>query len=273
MKKIILCAVLFLSGIYTGADARSSHAVSKQNSAVTVVSDTTGNADADEADEDADEPGTASFQAQIDSAVQQAVNRAGADDADDMSDASSFGPFGSKGDNFVIWIVLIVFGLPVLLIAVILYFVFRNRKEKYELQKMAIEKGLNPNTVYYTGNQTETKEANMTSGTTASSNVNPAAFGNLSDSMTPDNVLWEKGVKQMCLGAGVALLLGFIVDAEFSLVGVLVFFLGLGKVIIARNRQNRGGDTGNIDVNQRYDTAGKPTTTEEYNASDMKDEK
>lgn len=246
MKKIILCTVLLLAGMTLGAEARGSRTASKQNTSVTVVSDTTTNGNMDEADNTDDEDNTTSLQAQIDSAVQQAINQ-NDQDLDNQSD---------------VWIVFIVFALPVLLVAVILYFIYRNRKEKYELQKIAMEKGFNPNTVYYTGKPENDPGSKATDGTQGLNKAYSSVISNLPDSMTPNEVLWEKGVKQMCLGIGLALLLGFIIDAEFSVIGLLVFFMGLGKAVISKTRKNPVDNSGYQDINQRYDTTnGRESST------------
>lgn len=270
MKKIILCTALLLAGMTLGSYARDSRGTSKQNTSVTVVSDTTANSDVDGTDDADDAANSSSLQAQIDSAVASrlGVDQDDWDNSDDDWAEKNIGPFGNKGESFVIWIIFIVFGFPVLLVAVILYFVYRNRKEKYELQKMAMEKRLDSNTIYDVGKSGGEQGINTTTETKDSNNVYSSISSNLPDSMTPNEVLWEKGVKQMCLGIGLALLFGFIIDAEFSVIGLLVFFMGLGKAIISKTRKNPVGDTDNFNINKRYNTTGKPASRTEDNVPD-----
>lgn len=249
MKKTILCIALVLSGLTAGAYAKGSlH--TPQNTSVTVVSDTTGTDDAteDAADANAD---PASFDSQMDSAMQSAFGIQNPADADDagMHVKSEF-PFWDFGSSFVITVLLIIFGLPILLVALILYFIFRNKKEKYNLQKAAIEKGLNPNTVLYTGTVPQQPEETVQQQTKAADGTNYMTSKIPTQAMLNEK-LWEQGIKQMCLGAGLALVLGFIVDGAFSLIGVLVLFIGLGKVIIARSRRNNTVYT-NYDYNEGF---------------------
>lgn len=259
MKKIIICAVLVLSGLTIGVYARGGRTAAKQNTSVTVVSDTTGSADDAAGSADADP----SIDAQMDSAMQQAF---GGDDASDDNAGDAGADGGSRSSSvedgfgsphFVLMVLLIVFGLPVLLVAVILYFVYRSRKAKYEMQKAAFERGMNPNPVYSAENRTRPQNAGSSAGTPYRN------FRKWPDSVKPNEILWEEGVKQMCIGIGLALLLGVIIDAEFSFVGLLVFFIGLGKAIISKTRKNPA-DSSDFYVNQRYDTAGpeQPASTD-----------
>lgn len=246
MKKFIICAALLVSGLTIGAYAQGSQAVNKQNTSVTVVSDTTGTSD-DTNDEDAGTDAAtdpASIQAQMDSAMQSAFKQADAGNSNDNGHGLWITQ-DYKGPRFVLLVLLIVFAFPVLLLAIILYFIYRNRKEKYELQKIAMEKGLNPNTPYYMDGRTAPNQPPYTTAT------------KLPDYITPNEILWEKGIKQMCLGLGLALLLGFIVDEYLSTIGLLIFFMGLGKAIIAKTRKNSQNSTLNdkFNVNERHDTS------------------
>lgn len=273
MKKIILCVVLLMSGLTIGAYAAGSHSGKKQNTSVTVVSDTTGKAD-DTGDADASGNSAAnasSIQAQMDSAMQQAFDDGDSDD-DSNNDGSSYSAFGTDdfGSHFVLLVLLIIFGLPVLLVAVILYFTYRNRKAKYELQKMALEKGVNPDTVLYAGNDTVSQTSQGRPDGKGRATVKMYNWGKLPDSVTPNEVLWAKGIKQMCIGIGVALVLGVVCYAQLSVIGLLIFFLGLGNAIIAKTRKDPAQKIDNFDVNQRYDV--KDEETEEPAPKEKKED-
>lgn len=249
MKKIILCIVLLVSGLTLGTYARGSRHAASQNTSVTVVSDTTGSEDdgSDESDTYDSTSDPAAVQAQVDSAIQQAFDQNQRDNSD--SDSG----FSFNGNRLMLLIVLIVFGFPVLLVAVILYFIYRNRKDKYELQKMAME-----------------KEGRVNNGTA----VNMPSYNveKLPDSLTPNAILWEKGIRQMCLGIGLALLLGFIVDADFSVIGLLIFFIGLGKAVIAKTRKEPTENLNDFRVNQRYDTTPDASETVTNDSKPVADE-
>lgn len=253
MKKTVLCIALVLSGLTFGAYAQNPHA-STANTSVTVVSDTTGTDD-DTEDADGNDAYAPSIDAQIDSAMQQAFggdDQADSDNADNVTAKNMPWMFGGK--SFVISVLLIIFGLPVLLVAVILYFIYRNKKAKYEVEKAAIEKGFNPNTAYYTG---ATPQGQGESAWQTANTPHQADYTNtkLPNRAVLNQKLREQGIKQMCLGIGLALVLGFIVDESFSLIGILIFFIGLGKVIIARSRKTHDTSVQDYyDINRPYHT-------------------
>lgn len=253
MKKIILCVVLVLSGLTCFSSYAGIPQGTSKNTSVTVVSDTTGNDNDDNADaDDAAQSDASSINAAIDSAMDQAF---GGTDQDNASDNDSKGVWDMDSDfgsHFVLMVLLIVFGLPVLLVAIILYFVYRNRRARYELQKTAIEKGLNPNTIYRTG----------AADTPNTAYIPKDISKNMPDSVTPNEILWEKGIKQMCLGIGLAVLLGIICDAKLSVIGLLIFFIGLGKAIISKTRRDPAGNPDDNPINQEEKTTDKNTTQE-----------
>lgn len=264
MKKAILCIGLVLSTLTVGGYAKGSHSA-QQGTSVTVVSDTTGTDDAGEDETDyATDP--SSINAQMDSAIQQAFGTDNTDNQDEGSKSSGKGfSWTDSGDKFVLTALLIIFGFPVLLVALILYFVYRNKKAKYELDKAAIEKGIYTNARYYTGAYAQPTDS---SEGTANTGGKKGVF------LNPNTKLWEKGVKEMCLGVGLALLLGFLCDASLSLIGVLVFFIGLGKVIIAQSRKAHESDPSYYyDPNRPFHTQEKPDSSagDEYKTKEEAD--
>ena len=122
-----------------------------------------------------------------------------------------FGPMLAVG---IVAFVVIFFLLPLLIIVTIIYFVNKNRKERYKLAQMAIQNGqLIPDDILK--NQT-------------------------SSSMSGND--YQTGVRQMFTGAGLAIFLGLLIGKIGVGIGALVFFIGLGKWYIARQSGNTGND-------------------------------
>ena len=122
------------------------------------------------------------------------------------------GPMMAVG---IVTIIVIFFLLPLLIIFVIIYFVNKNRKERYKLAQMAIQNGQPiPDDI-------------LKSKVSSSSGDND----------------YQTGVRQMFTGVGLAIFLGFIIGKVGIGIGALVFFIGLGKWFIAR----QNGDMGNND--------------------------
>ncbi len=103
---------------------------------------------------------------------------------------------------------ILVFGLflPVIVIVLVFYFINRNRREKYRLAQMAIQNG-QPIPDQLLKNDVETL-ANQS--------------------------MYNAGIRQMFTGVGLAIFLGIILGDLGVGIGALVFFIGLGKYMIAR---------------------------------------
>lgn len=124
-----------------------------------------------------------------------------------------FGPMLAVG---VVVFLAIFFLLPLLIIFVIIYFVNKNRKERYKLAQMAIQNGQPiPDDIL----------KNQVASTSKSGD-------------------YQTGIRQMFLGVGLAIFLGIVAGKIGFGIGALVFFIGLGKWFIAR----QNGDTGNDDL-------------------------
>ena len=116
--------------------------------------------------------------------------------------------FGAlAGMGFVLLILLILFVLaPVLIIGLILYFIYKNRKQRMRLAEMAIKNGQPiPQEIVDTPRK------------------------------TGDDDLRAKGIRQAALGLGLAFFLGWLVGDVGAGIGILVLCIGLGNLIIARN--------------------------------------
>jgi hypothetical protein len=114
----------------------------------------------------------------------------------------------------IVAIVIIFLVAPLLIIATIFYFVNKNRRERYKLAQMAIQNG----------------------------------------QQIPDDILkekeddWDKndyqsGMRQIFLGVGLAIFLGIVAGKIGFGIGALVFFIGLGKVFIARRSDQPRNDS------------------------------
>ena len=120
------------------------------------------------------------------------------------------GPMMAVG---IIAFVVIFFLLPLLIIVTIIYFVNKNRKERYKLAQMAIQNGQPiPDDIL--------------------KNKASSELGND----------YQTGVRQMFTGVGLAIFLGFIIGKVGIGIGALVFFIGLGKWFIYRQNNNTGND-------------------------------
>ena len=120
-----------------------------------------------------------------------------------------FGPMLAVG---IVAFVVIFFLLPLLIIVTIIYFVNKNRKERYKLAQMAIQNGQPiPDDIL------KSKLSSSSQG---------------SD--------YQTGVRQMFTGVGLAIFLGIIIGKIGIGIGALVFFIGLGKWFIARQNGDMG---------------------------------
>lgn len=133
------------------------------------------------------------------------------------------------GNAFVpIAIVFIMFFLaPVMIIALIIYFVIKSRKQKIQLAELALKNG-----------QPIPQEV-------AKSKPQPN-----------DQALWEKGVKRMFLGIGIVIFAIFIHSRMFMGIGFLVTFYGAGLAVVAwTTKKNIAPTANNADANTPDSTA------------------
>ena len=143
------------------------------------------------------------------------------------------GMFENMGGAIVLIPILAIlcfgFFLPIIIVLLVFYFVNRNRKEKYRLAQMAIQNG------------------------------QPIPDELLKETYSPTNSKeYNDGIRQMFTGVGLAIFLGIILDELGVGIGALVFFIGLGKFIIAR--QSRKNETLNDQLNgnsQNYNNTPK----------------
>ena len=118
----------------------------------------------------------------------------------------------------IVAIVIIFLVAPLLIIITIFYFVNRNRRERYKLAQMAIQNG------------------------------QPIPDQILNEQKAEiDNNEYNSGLRQIFLGVGLAIFLGIVAGKIGFGIGALIFFIGLGKVIIARKSDTMRNDPLNKD--------------------------
>ena len=128
----------------------------------------------------------------------------------------------------IVSIIVIFLLAPLLIIFVVFYFVNKNRKERYKLAQMAIQNGQPiPDEVL----KDHIQDSDIASGD------------------------YTSGMRQMFLGIGLAIFLGIIIGKIGLGIGALIFFIGLGKVVIAK----KSGQVGNDSFNHHVDNFNNPS--------------
>ena len=128
---------------------------------------------------------------------------------------SNIGRNEIMGISIVLGTLFILFVLfPIIIIIAVVYFINRNRKERLKLAQMAMEKG------------------------------QPIPDELLKDRVAQiDDDEYQKGLRQMFTGIGLAIFLGIVAGKVGFGIGALVFFIGLGKWFISRQSRNMGNDS------------------------------
>ena len=105
---------------------------------------------------------------------------------------------------------ILSFVSPLLIIGMILYYRYKNKKERYEVKKQELAHGKNLPPEFCN---------NEIIASTANSN---------------DDILWRKGIKTFFLGLGLALFLGILTDeSELSSIGLLIMCIGGGEITLS----------------------------------------
>ena len=109
--------------------------------------------------------------------------------------------------------ILLFFVLPILLVLIIVYAVHKGRKAKYRAYQKMAEQGL------------------------------PLPDDAAAPVTADDQKLRDDGVRTICVGIGLAFLLGLIMDELGIGIGALIFFIGVGKYAVywlgQRDKKNR----------------------------------
>ena len=113
----------------------------------------------------------------------------------------------------IVAIIIIFILAPILIIITIFYFINKNRRERYKLAQMAIQNG------------------------------QPIPDQILNEQKAEiDNNEYNSGLRQIFLGVGLAIFLGIVAGNIGFGIGALIFFIGLGKVIIAKKSDPTNND-------------------------------
>ena len=122
--------------------------------------------------------------------------------------------FDGVGERNFIWmifamifLVLILVVAPIVIFVILLYFIFRNRKQKMKLAEMAMQNG------------------------------QPIPDQLLEDQKEDNNVLWQKGMRQTFLGIGLMFFLGYTAGEVGFGIGALITAIGVGKLIIVKTEK------------------------------------
>jgi hypothetical protein len=113
----------------------------------------------------------------------------------------------------VLFILFVLF--PIIVIITVVYFINRNRRERIKLAQMAMQNGQPIPDEILKGHK---------------------------DALTESDD-YQKGIRQMFTGVGLAIFLGIVAGEVGFGIGALVFFIGLGKWYIARKSGIPGNDS------------------------------
>lgn len=145
---------------------------------------------------------------------------------DSMSDLQKVKFLFSRGSGLmeIIFITfLFIFGLPVIAIVLIVGIIFKNRRSKYQMANNAVA-----------------------NGQAIPENLRPM-------NKQSKTYLWQRGIKNACLGLGLVCLFYFLDMNAFAGVGLLVFFFGVGQAIIAKTTKDDDiADNGSSSIHDSY---------------------
>ncbi|MBO6018409.1 MAG: hypothetical protein J6P41_03350 [Prevotella sp.] len=129
------------------------------------------------------------------------------------------------GMVFALLVVGIIFVFsPLVIFGLLLFFIFRNRRQKMKLAEMAMKNG------------------------------QPIPDQLLRDQPSDAKDAYQSGMRQLFLGIGLMIFLGFTIGKIGVGIGALVFFIGVGKVAIGRKSQNNADPfLNNPSNNHRYE--------------------
>lgn len=114
--------------------------------------------------------------------------------------------FPRFGGLIAVLTILIVFGFPIIIVLLVLFFRYKNRRNRYRLMEKALA----------TGQQIPSEV------------IKETVHGDLKD----------KGIKNICLGIGLFIFLWAITNFAIGCIGIIVLCNGIGQYIIA-NRKNK----------------------------------
>lgn len=133
--------------------------------------------------------------------------------------------FGELDENHIAALgIIMIFGLPVFIIAVLLYFNYKNKQAKYKLASEALAAGKEVPENLFKNNP---KKENL-------------------------DVL-QKGIKNVFLGIGLGVFLWVLTEEKgIAAIGFLIFCIGMGQVVIAYAIRPKGTDVhSDTDIEKR----------------------
>lgn len=151
-------------------------------------------------------------------AVSSYSQNVGTDSMDDFM-THAFGMVDGMITTVLVLLILFVFS-PVAILIVLFYFVYKSRKQKIQLAEMAMKNGQQiPDNLF--------KRKSLT-----------------------EEDLYRKGIRTVSLGLGLGALLWFASTELAVSVGLLLVFIGAGKIVIAKTsvrKRDRGGEPDDMD--------------------------
>ena len=124
--------------------------------------------------------------------------------------------FGELDGSYIAALsIIMIFGLPVFIVAILLYFSYKNKQAKYKLASEALAAGKEvPENLFKNNPQKE--------------NVD----------------VLQKGIKNVFLGIGLGVFLWVLTEERgIAAIGFLIFCIGMGQVVIAYATRPKGTDT------------------------------
>lgn len=130
--------------------------------------------------------------------------------------------FGSLDDNHVIALsIIMVFGLPIFIVAILFYFGYKNKQAKYKLASEALAAGKEiPQNLFKENPKTNNEDT------------------------------LKKGIKNVFLGIGLGVFLWVLTHEEgIAAIGFLMFCIGLGQVVTAYATRPKETDKNSLSNN------------------------
>ena len=121
----------------------------------------------------------------------------------------NIGMEGMMGMTFVLMVIVIIFVIaPVIILSLLFFFIYKNRKQKMRMAEMAMKQG------------------------------QPIPDELLTDHRETDEELWQKGLRQTFLGVGLLAFFGYVGSTLGIGIGILVTAVGLGKLAIVKTSRH-----------------------------------
>ncbi len=128
---------------------------------------------------------------------------------DDIKDMVGIGIGGTVLGTIAIIVFVVIILAPFFIIGLIIYLIAKNRNQKYKLAEKAMESGQQiPEQLLRTEQQS-------------------------------DEYLWRKGIKNIFLGIGLTIFFSYMHMGEFSGIGWLVCFYGIGQAVISKTSASK----------------------------------